>query len=442
MLGGSVYIALIRFVVSLVGVIMLYSILSESRFSTRRTVLYYSCFTVVMTAISCLWYVVDQPLYVRIGPHTMYLGFAIFAFLLSEGSVWVKIYKLVFVFYLMTVYIVGAIEISVFFFGHSIWADMIMRVLLLSLFAFLLEKYMRKDMEGFGDYVERETDRVSVITMIICSLFGIGYIMNPSLNRHMNFSRVFQIVTNFLLIGTLQFLVFRFYLRVVKEKEYERENQLIQMNNRLLERQLETLKESVETSRRIRHDVRHHIAVIAEYTRRDQGKELLRYLKEYEEEIEQGIPEVICANTAVNNILAAYTARARNEGIQVTLDVEVGNDVMVPSLDLVTILANAYENAIYACMEVKKNPDGRKCFIKLMLKIRRSKLIITCRNTCRIEAEFKDGEPKSEFTGGIGVSSIIRAAEKYHGECDFKNEQGVFVFRLIMNTEQMRAVKK
>lgn len=442
MLGGSVYIALIRFVVSLVGVIMLYSILSESRFSTRRTVLYYSCFTVVMTAISCLWYVVDQPLYVRIGPHTMYLGFTIFAFLLSEGSVWVKIYKLVFVFYLMTVYIVGAIEISVFFFGHSIWADMIMRVLLLSLFAFLLEKYMRKDMEGFGDYVERETDRVSVITMIICSLFGIGYIMNPSLNRHMNFSRVFQIVTNFLLIGTLQFLVFRFYLRVVKEKEYERENQLIQMNNRLLERQLETLKESVETSRRIRHDVRHHIAVIAEYTRRDQGKELLRYLKEYEEEIEQGIPEVICANTAVNNILAAYTARARNEGIQVTLDVEVGNDVMVPSLDLVTILANAYENAIYACMEVKKNPDGRKCFIKLMLKIRRSKLIITCRNTCRIEAEFKDGEPKSEFTGGIGVSSIIRAVEKYHGECDFKNEQGVFVFRLIMNTEQMRAVKK
>ncbi len=442
MLGGSVYIALIRFVVSLVGVIMLYSILSESRFSTRRTVLYYSCFTVVMTAISCLWYVVDQPHYVRIGPHTMYLGFTIFAFLLSEGSVWVKIYKLVFVFYLMTVYIVGAIEISVFFFGHSIWADMIMRVLLLSLFAFLLEKYMRKDMEGFGDYVERETDRVSVITMIICSLFGIGYIMNPSLNRHMNFSRVFQIVTNFLLIGTLQFLVFRFYLRVVKEKEYERENQLIQMNNRLLERQLETLKESVETSRRIRHDVRHHIAVIAEYTRRDQGKELLRYLKEYEEEIEQGIPEVICANTAVNNILAAYTARARNEGIQVTLDVEVGNDVMVPSLDLVTILANAYENAIYACMEVKKNPDGRKCFIKLMLKIRRSKLIITCRNTCRIEAEFKDGEPKSEFTGGIGVSSIIRAAEKYHGECDFKNEQGVFVFRLIMNTEQMRAVKK
>ena len=138
----------------------------------------------------------------------------------------------------------------------------------------------------------------------------------------------------------------------------------------------------------------------------------------------------------------AYTSKARNEGIQVTLDVKVGKDVMVSSLDLVAILANAYENAIYACMEVKKNQEGRECFIHLMLKIRKGKLIITCRNTCRIEVEFEDGKPKSEFTGGIGVSSIIRTAEKYHGECDFKNERGVFVFRLIMNAEQGQAVSK
>ena len=181
------------------------------------------------------------------------------------------------------------------------------------------------------------------------------------------------------------------------------------MNNRLLERQLETLEESVETGRRIRHDVRHHIAVIAEFTRRGQRKELLQYLKEYEEEIAQNIPETICANAAVNNILVAYTSKARNEGIQVTLDVKVGKDVLVSSLDLVTILANAYENAIYACMEVKKNQKGRECFIHLMLKIRKGKLIIICRNTCRIEAEFEDGKPKSEFTGGPVLSGPRRS---------------------------------
>ena len=50
-----------------------------------------------------------------------------------------------------------------------------------------------------------------------------------------------------------------------------------------------------------------------------------------------------------------------------------------------------------------------------------------------METELKNGQPKTEFTGGVGVSSIIRTAEKYAGEYDFKNDNGVFVFRLIMN---------
>ena len=86
-------------------------------------------------------------------------------------------------------------------------------------------------------------------------------------------------------------------------------------------------------------------------------------------------------------------------------------------------------------MEVKKSEDERECFIQLMIKIKKNKLIITCRNTCRMETELKDGQPKSEFTGGVGVSSIVRAAEKYDGDYDFKNDKGVFVFRLIMNME-------
>ena len=88
----------------------------------------------------------------------------------------------------------------------------------------------------------------------------------------------------------------------------------------------------MESGRRIRHDARHHNAVIAEYVRRGQQEELLQYLKEYEEEITQGIPEMICANTAVNNILAAYTRKARNEGIKVMLDAQVGRNLKLPML--------------------------------------------------------------------------------------------------------------
>ncbi|MCM1498763.1 MAG: GHKL domain-containing protein [Clostridium sp.] len=436
MLGGSVYIAFIRFAISLAGVILLFSQISESRFPRKKTILCYGSFCLVVTVMACIWYALYWENCVRMVAFTMYICFAVFSLWISRDSFYLAVYKLALVFYLMAVFVIGGLEISILLFDRNVWADIIARLLLIGLLALLIDRYVQKAIQGFGDYIEKEADKFSVAIMIICILLGIGYILNPGLNREMTPARIYQLLTNFILTGTLQLLIFHFYCHVGNEKEYERENQIIQMNYRLLERQMEILEESVESGRRIRHDARHHNAVIAEYVRRDQKEELLHYLKEYEKEIDSGIPEMICANAAVNNILSAYTRKARSEGIEVTLDVEIGKNLEIPSIDLIAILANAYENAIYACMEVKKHLDERKCFIHLMLRKRKNKLVISCSNTCRMETELKDGQPKTEFTGGVGVSSIIRAAEKYGGEYDFKNDNGVFVFRLVMNAEQ------
>ncbi len=432
MLGGPVSVAFIRFAISLAGVIILFSRMSESRFGRKKTIVCYGAFSAVVLVLACVWYVVDWESCVRIVAFAMYMCFAVFAMIMSSDSVYLSIYKLALTFYLLAVFLIGGLETAIVFFHSNVWADIIMRVLLILLMTFFLDKKLKSTIKSFGDYVEKEVDRFSVVVMIICILFGIGFILNPNIKAEAPF-RLYQIAVNFVLTGTLQLLMFRFYLHVGREKEYERENQLIQMNHRLLERQLEILEESVESGRRIRHDVRHHNAVMAEYVRRGQKEELLRYLKEYDEETDQDVAEKICANSAVNNILSAYTRKARKEQIKVTLEIEIGRNLTIPNMDLVTIIANAYENAIYACMEVKKYSDKRECFIHLVIKRKKNKLIIFCSNTCRVETELKNGQPKPEFTGGIGVSSIIRTAEKYDGEYDFKNDNGVFVFRLIMN---------
>ncbi len=223
---------------------------------------------------------------------------------MSSDSVYLSIYKLALVFYLLAVFLIGGLEIAIIFFNRNIWADIIARILLILLMTYFIEKKLKSSIKGFSEYVEKEVDKFSVVTMIISILFGIGFIMNPNIKIGTPF-RLYQILTNFILTGALQLLMFRFYLHVGKEKEYERENQLIQMNHRLLERQNEILEESVETGKRIRHDVRHHNAVIAEYARRGQTEELLQYLEEYGRDTEQGGEEILCANAAVNNIISA-----------------------------------------------------------------------------------------------------------------------------------------
>ena len=432
MLGGSVYVAFIRFALSLAGTILLFSLLSEPRYDRRKTVTGYVCFGVVLIAVACAWYVIDWKTCVRTVAFAMYICFAVFAFFMSRDPVYVTVYKLALTFYLLAVFLIGGIEVSILFFDRNVWADIATRSLLILLMAYFIDRKIKDSIRGFGDYVEYELDRFSVGVMIISLLFGIGFILNPNLKEQTPY-RLFQIIMNFFLTGALQLLVFRLYLHIGKEKEYQKENQLMQMNHRLLERNMELLQESVESGRRIRHDARHHNAVIAEYARRGQSEELLQYLEEYDRQMDVHTAESICANTTVNNLLSAYTRRARNEQIKVMLDVVLGGSLTIPNIDLVTILANAYEYAIYGCIEVKKQSPERECFIHLVLKRKRNKLVISCSNTCRVEAEFKDGQPKPEFTGGIGVLSIIKTAENFGGEYDFKNDDGVFKFRLIMN---------
>lgn len=433
MLGGSAFIAFIRLGISLIGTVLIFSILSSFRFAGKKTVCFYLVFGFVLVLLSCVWYALHRESFVRAGALSMYICFAFFSLFMSEDSVYLTVYKLAFTFYLMAVFVIGGLEISIVFFNRNVWADIIVRALLVLLITFLLNKYVRKTIKGFGRYVEKEADKFSVAVMIICVILGIGYIMNPMLNKEMTPIRIYQLLINFFLVSTLQIIVYRFYIHVGKEQEYKRENQLIQLNYRLLERQTEILEESVASARRIRHDVRHHNAIMAEYARRGQTNELLLYLQEYDKEINHGIPEMICANITVNNILSAYTKKARSVNIRVILDVELGKELEIPSLDLVAILANAYENAIYACMAVKKKRKEEECFIHLTLKRKKNKLTISISNSCLIEMEVEDGKPKTEFTGGVGVSSIVRTAKKYGGEYDFRNDDGVFTFRLVMN---------
>ena len=143
MLGGSVYIAFFRLVINLAGVILLFSLLSESRFDRKKMVIGYVCFCTAMCVLASVWYVVNWESYVRMAPFTIYMCFSVFAIFMSKDSVYLTIYKLALGFYLMSVFVVGGLEISIVFFESNIWADMISRIMLILLIAFFLDRYVK-----------------------------------------------------------------------------------------------------------------------------------------------------------------------------------------------------------------------------------------------------------------------------------------------------------
>ncbi len=399
MLGGSVMIAMMRMIVSIGGTILLFFLISESRFEKKKTVAACLCLYVVLIAATCTWYAISQQAFARMGTLVTYLCFGIFAVWISRDSVYVTMYKLALVFYLLFVFMIGGIEISVFFFNKNVWADIVGRMVLLSLIAWFINRKLKSTIRGFSDYVENELDRFSVAIMMLSLFFGIAFILNPRIQDQTPY-RLMQIAMNFFLTGILQVLVFRLYLHIGIEKTYRQENQLMEMNHRLLERNMELLAASGE----------------------------------------DGAMERVCDNAAVNRILTAYTSQARQEQIKVMLDVELGSNPGIPNIDLITILANAWENALYGCMEARKEEEKRECVIRLMVRRKKNKLVIYCSNTCKVEAALEKGLPRPEDSGGIGVMSIVKTVEKFDGEYDFKNDNGVFIFRLVMNIPSDRDV--
>ncbi len=438
MLGGSIYIALIRFAISLAGTVILFSLMNEPRYGRRKTVISYACFGAAVVAGACVWYAVDWESCVRMAAFVMYLCFAVFSIFMSSDPIFLSLYKLALTFYLLAVFLIAGIEVSILFFDRNVWADIVTRVVLIGFMAYFIDRKIKSAIRGFSSYVENELDQFSLAVMIVSILFGIGFILNPNIRGQTPY-RLFQIIINFFLTGALQLLVFRLYQHIGREKEFQKENHLMQMNHRLLERNMELLEKSADSGRRIRHDVRHHNAVIAEFVRRGQNQELLQYLQEYNRQTDEGGERVLCDNTAVNNLLSSYTEKAEKEQIRVVMDVELDRNLTIPNIDLVTILANAYENAIYGCMEVRRQSRERECSIYLMIRRKKNKLVMYCSNTCRLETEIKNGQPRPEATGGVGVLSIIKTAEKFDGEYDFKNDNGLFIFRLVMNIPQQES---
>ena len=184
--------------------------------------------------------------------------------------------------------------------------------------------------------------------------------------------------------------------------------------------------ESVADLKRIRHDVRHHDALILEYAQNGDIDGLKRYIKQKMDSDEYYATRIYCMNAVVNNILTVYTRRAQKENINVTVTADVINNLNISEPDLVAVLANLFENAIHGTREQKEGPRN----IEIDIHSKGDRLIIKCSNTCREDLQLINGYPAARL--GTGISSILNAAGSYDGTVSYKLEDNVLTCMVIM----------
>ncbi len=238
---------------------------------------------------------------------------------------------------------------------------------------------------------------------------------------------IFLFIVNF---GALliYYIMLRLDGQLAKNLELEEQNHFRDMA--LLEYQ--SLKERMEETRRMRHDLRHHIHMVNFYLEEKQYDKLQEYVHSYSE----SIPDIerirFCENRIVNNILFYFASIAKENGIDFQAQALIPQNFSIDEHDISILLGNLLENAIEACAEQQNS----KRQIIINAKADEHTLLFTIDNSC--ENEIKKNKQGKFLTTkangqGIGLTSVQKVVQQYNGIFSAEKRENMFCVSFMLN---------
>lgn len=255
------------------------------------------------------------------------------------------------------------------------------------------------------------------------------YIFTGLFEEHLVIYWQYAIVCGILAVGS--FIIYYLTSKMLIETD---ENAALREHVRMTARQLilqeeqyESLNEHIAEIRAARHDLRHHLSVIDSYTQANDIEQLRVYLQDYKCSLPEDSELILCENYAANAIASHYTGLAHREGIVVTANLQIPNELHIVGSDLCIVLGNCLENALEACRRMK---TGQR-YIHLHAEVIGCMLVVTIDNSFDGTVKEKDGifysfKRDRANTEGVGLSSVRAVAQKYRGTVQFAHTEAEF----------------
>lgn len=228
------------------------------------------------------------------------------------------------------------------------------------------------------------------------------------------------------------FLVYYIVARLVIEQQ---KNLRLQENNHLLEMQnlqYDYLQDKIKETRRYKHDVRHHIALMQELLKKGEYDKLSEYLNSFRDSMPDISERIYCKNTSVSALLAYFAQIAESSGIEYKVSADIPDDIKIDITDLSVLFGNLIENAIHGC--VADTAKDKKIIIRAKADSYSLCLAVDNTFTGTILTDPEGGFLSSKRKGkGIGTESVKNIAAKYNGVAKFEYGDGMFYASVMLN---------
>lgn len=177
------------------------------------------------------------------------------------------------------------------------------------------------------------------------------------------------------------------------------------------------MKESEETIKSYRHDMKNHMTVINSLIDKDEIEALKKYLNEISNISFDNEKYISSGNEIIDSIVNYKLNLAENEKIRFITDISISTGLHISSYDMTIILGNILDNAI----EASKKVDEVERKIILKIKEENGKFIIYIQN--KFNGNLKnnyESTKDNEKEHGYGIKNIKKVVEKNNGICKFE----------------------
>ena len=410
--------------------IICYILMSERKYSVKKTALIYSVF---LAAFIGLGFLLSRILFGFYSFRAISFFLicsvlaAFFVFVITSADPFCKkiflffSYSTVFcIFYCVSVMVCGIWFKSEFESG-AVYAKTITRTLLCLLAIWLYIRFLRpavREVSGNNKKTWYSISLVSLLFLIVFSIFLVIYYMD---NDFRAWHSILFAVTVLIYCAVL-WVIFG----TIRYMRRQNRMELIEKNVEYLQGQLALANENELLAKTIRHDFRHHTQNIAAMLKKGDVGEALHYIEQYGESLDEAKLKEFCPHITVNAILNSFYTRTQTEGIAVSISADTQKETAVADMDFVAILSNLLENAVNGCKECHSCGE-----IAVSIRTVADKIVMVCSNPCKPGLVIENNRVKNK---GIGIDSMLSAAKKYDGDVSYSLEDGILTVCVILKS--------
>lgn len=250
---------------------------------------------------------------------------------------------------------------------------------------------------------------------------------------------VIIIILGILLIGQIN-------KRKVDQAKYEEQDKLLTRylaDNLDMEKRLSDIRddydkqqEMAEEIRRIqqqigllKHDMKNHTLVILSYLEENKTEEARQYAGEILDKLNRMYTYVNVGNSLLSYIINSKLSMAKEQGVEIKAEIENLSFSYMDSVDFSSLLNNMLDNAINGALE----SEGKK--LEVNIASEKGFDVITVKNS--IDGSVLENNPelatsKEEPGHGYGMKQMKAVTEKYEGNIDIYEKDGMFIVRVML----------